>query len=457
MKSISLMSALASIASLSAATPTPTEQEQPHKRADLPAVTVSGNAFWKGKERFYIRGIDYQPGGSSGMTDPLADLDMCKRDVAEFKKLGVNTIRVYMVDNSKKHDDCMKLLADAGIYVVIDANTPLYSLNRYDPHQSYNDKYLQSVFATIDAFAKYDNTLAFFSGNEVINDVVNSTLAAKYVKATTRDMRQYIGNRGYRKIPVGYSAADVSQNRMQLASYMNCGTDDERSDFFAFNDYSWCSSNFVDSGWDQKVKMFTGYGIPIFLSEYGCITHTRDFAEIGALMSDKMTSVYSGGLMYEYAVEENGYGIAKLGPGSKVEEKPEFANFAKAMSKYPVPTGDGGFTSTTKAAACPTKDSNWLVDSTLLPAIPDGAKKFMKDGAGTGPGLNGEGSQQAQGTSTGDAEPGSGSPTNTASPSSSSESQKKSGSTRGIGSVDKAPFVVTGLVMFFTLTGTLLL
>lgn len=215
------------------------------------------------------------------MIDPLADTDMCKRDVAEFKKLGVNTIRVYMVDNSKKHDECMKLLADAGIYVVIDANSPLYSLNRFDPHQSYNDKYLQSVFATIDAFAEYDNTLAFFSGNEVINDVVNSTLAAKYVKATTRDMRQYIGNRGYRKIPVGYSAADVSQNRMQLANYMNCGTDDERSDFFAFvsfpvgpmcrsepnreiqNDYSWCSSNFEDAGWDQKVKNFTGYGLPI--------------------------------------------------------------------------------------------------------------------------------------------------------------------------------------------------
>lgn len=99
---------------------------------------------------------------------------------------------------------------------------------------------------------------------------------------------------------------------------------------------------------------------------------------MGALMSDKMTSVYSGGLMYEYALEANGYGIAKLGPGSKVEEKPEFANFVKALSKYPAPTGDGGFTSTTKAAACPTKDSNWMVDSTLLPAIPEGAKKVRR-------------------------------------------------------------------------------
>jgi hypothetical protein len=185
------------------------------------------------------------------------------RDLPKFKTLGVNTIRVYMTDNSKNHDTCMNALADAGIYVILDANNPLYSINRYNPGPSYNDKYLQSVFATIDEFAKYENTLAFFSGNEVINEFPNSTLSARYVKAVTRDMRQYIGDRGLRKIPVGYSAADVSQNRMQMAHYMNCGTDDERSDFFAFNDYSWCNSNFDTSGWDQKVKNFTGYGLPI--------------------------------------------------------------------------------------------------------------------------------------------------------------------------------------------------
>jgi len=168
------------------------------------------------------------------MKDPLADEVGCKRDVAEFKKLGINTIRVYMTDNSANHDTCMNALADAGVYVIIDANNPLYSINRDNPKPSYNTKYLQSVFATIDEFAKYDNTMAFFSGNEVVNDAVNSTKSAVYVKATTRDMRQYIGNRSHRKIPVGYSAADVSVNRMQLANYMNCGPDDERSDFFAF-------------------------------------------------------------------------------------------------------------------------------------------------------------------------------------------------------------------------------
>lgn len=142
-------------------------------------------------------------------------------------------------------------------------DTCLPSVLFSEPKESYNDVYLQSVFATIDAFAKYDNTLLFFSGNEVINSD-NTTECAPYIKAITRDMKQYIGTRGYRKIPVGYSAADVESNRFEMATYMNCGTDDQRSDFFAFNDYSWCDpSSFTKSGWDQKVKQYSDYSIPL--------------------------------------------------------------------------------------------------------------------------------------------------------------------------------------------------
>lgn len=191
-------------------------------------------AFFVGSERFYVRGIAYQPGGASAGIDPLADPEICLPDIEKFKALNINVVRVYSVDNSKNHDQCMNALADAGIYLAVDANNPMYSINRKDPGPSYNDKYLQSVFATIDEFIKYPNTMAFFSGNEVIHDEIESTLAARYVKATTRDMRQYIRARKYRNALVGYSAADVSPNRMQTAHYFNCGTEDERSDFFAF-------------------------------------------------------------------------------------------------------------------------------------------------------------------------------------------------------------------------------
>lgn len=198
------------------------------------------------------------------MVDPLADTTICNRDIKKFKDLGVNTIRIYTVDNSKKHDACMKALDDAGIYLILDVNSPKWSLNRADPLPSYNTVYMQNVFATMELFAKYDNTLAFFSGNEVVFEKVNSTEAAPYVKAVTRDMKQYLKARKLRQVPVGYSAADVSTNRLETAQYLNCGADSERSDFFAFNDYSWCDpSSFTISGWDQKVKNFTDYSIPI--------------------------------------------------------------------------------------------------------------------------------------------------------------------------------------------------
>lgn len=193
MQTISVLALLSSGISLVAAEPAVVEARATKSSSasstgtgsTLPTITTKGNAFFSGDDRFYIRGIDYQPGGSSDVSDPLSDYDTCSRDIPYFKKLGLNTIRVYTVDNSANHDECMSALADAGIYLALDVNTPKYSLNRAEPGESYNPTYLQSIFATIDVFAGYTNTLLFFSGNEVINDA-NSTSAAPYVKAVTR-------------------------------------------------------------------------------------------------------------------------------------------------------------------------------------------------------------------------------------------------------------------------------
>lgn len=136
--------------------------------------------------------------------------------INRFKKLSINTLRVYTVDNSVDHTECMSALADAGIYLALDLNTPKYSIRQDKPAESYNHVYLQNLFATVEEFAKYDNTLLFFSGNEVINDIPTSA-AAKWVKAVTRDIKQFIGTRGFRKIPVGYSAADIG-NTVQSTS-----------------------------------------------------------------------------------------------------------------------------------------------------------------------------------------------------------------------------------------------
>ena len=91
-----------------------------------------------------------------------------------------------------------------------------------------------------------------------------------------------------------------------------------------------------------------------------------------------MTPVYSGGLMYEYALEANGYGIAKIQGDAAVQEEDGFAQFADALKANPAPSGGdgkGGAEATSHGVACPTRDGSWLVEGTLLPAIPEGGAK----------------------------------------------------------------------------------
>lgn len=366
----------------------------------LSSIKVKGNAFYKGDERFYIKGVDYQPGGSSDLTDPLSDPDVCKRDIKYFEDLGVNTIRVYSIDNSKKHDECMEALEKAGIYLILDVNTPEQSLNRQNNDTlaiSYNSGYLQHIFATMDLFKDYPNTLGFFAANEVINNA-NTTVAAPYIKAVVRDMKAYLKKQAKRSIPVGYSAADISDNRWEQMQFLNCGDDeDSRIDFFGMNDYSWCGkdSSFEISGWSDNVKTYKNYTVPLFLSEYGCNkVSPRTFPEVETLFSDKMSSVYSGGLVYEYTNEDNKYGLVDV-DGDKVSKRDDYKNFKDALAKAKTPSGDGGAKSDGGASTCPKYDEKlWAVTpDAKLPPMPPYARKFLKDGAGKGKGFDGPNTQ----------------------------------------------------------------
>lgn len=97
--------------------------------------------------RFYIKGVAYQEQGMlshhavipfflisisgevvesadnafgepSTFVDPLAIGDACKRDLPYLQELGVNTIRIYSVNSSLNHDDCMTAFSNAGIYTM---------------------------------------------------------------------------------------------------------------------------------------------------------------------------------------------------------------------------------------------------------------------------------------------------------------------------------------------------
>ena len=106
----------------------------------LPAIEVAGNKFFYSNNgsQFYIKGVAYQAdtansSSDDSIDDPLADYSKCSRDIPYLQKLQTNVVRVYAVNTTLDHSQCMEALADAGIYVIADLSTPADSVNRNDP------------------------------------------------------------------------------------------------------------------------------------------------------------------------------------------------------------------------------------------------------------------------------------------------------------------------------------
>lgn len=86
----------------------------------IATISAKGAKFFTSDgNQFFVKGIAYQllP------DDPLIDNTQCGLDAKLMKSIGTNSIRVYHVDPSGDHDDCMKTFEDAGIYVWLDLDT----------------------------------------------------------------------------------------------------------------------------------------------------------------------------------------------------------------------------------------------------------------------------------------------------------------------------------------------
>ncbi|KAL8959787.1 MAG: hypothetical protein Q9183_005575, partial [Haloplaca sp. 2 TL-2023] len=218
--------------------------------------------------------------------------------------------------------------------MLIDVNSPLPgdSLNPGDLESSYNSDYLERTFGIVEAFKNYPNTLGFFAGNEVIQFEGSQTNVPPYIRAVTRDLKNYIAQNSERNIPVGYSAADVRDYLVDTFAYLSCyidgsSTDMSRIDFFGLNSYSWCGpeSTFEGTDYDELVQFFGNTTIPIFFSEYGCNDPApRVFNEVGALYGPEMRGVFSGGIIYEWSQEENNFGLVDLFDNGTAQLRDDF-------------------------------------------------------------------------------------------------------------------------------------
>ncbi|KAI1490287.1 beta-1-3-glucanosyltransferase-like protein [Biscogniauxia mediterranea] len=352
---------------------------------DIPAIEAYGQHFFYSNNgsQFFLKGVAYQENynandtsSSAQYTDPLADADKCSRDIPYMKQIFTNVIRVYAVDPTQDHDDCMEQLASADIYVVADLSEPNLSIDSNDP--AWNTDLYTRYTAVVDAFSKYNNVIGFFAGNEVIS-ASNQTAAAAYVKAAVRDTKSYIKEMNYRSsLGVGYATADVP-SRDQLAHYFACEPTSEGNgtsiDFWGYNVYSWCGdSNYQESSYGERVEFFSDYPVPVFFAEYGCIegitggaTH-RPFTEVAVLYGN-MTSVFSGGIVYQWFMSENNYGLVEV-DGSSVSPYPDFTSLKSQLAKVtPTSTASSAYTPSNSAPACPTTGTSWAPVASPLPQI----------------------------------------------------------------------------------------
>lgn len=342
---------------------------------DLPAIEIVGNKFFYSNNgsQFFIKGVAYQQDvlnstDTLSFVDPLADADACKRDIPYLKQLSTNVIRVYALNVSLDHTDCMQMLQDNDIYVIADLSEPDMSINRDDPQ--WNVELYNRYTGVVDLFHNYTNVLGFFAGNEVTNEKSN-TNASAYVKAAVRDTKAYIKAQGYRTIPVGYSANDDQDIRVSLADYFACGDYSDRADFFGINMYEWCGSpSYKTSGYSDATDDYKNLGIPIFFSEYGCNkVQPRKFQEVGTLFGSQMTDVWSGGIVYMYFQETNDYGLVSV-KGDSVSTLADFNYLKSEMASISPSSAKSLDVSSTTVTSCPTSTSNWDA-STELPPTPD--------------------------------------------------------------------------------------
>ncbi|GMG06833.1 unnamed protein product [Aspergillus oryzae] len=327
--------------------------------------------------------------GTSSYKDPLADATACKRDVPIMQELNTNTIRVYAIDPTSDHTECMQLLADAGIYVVSDLSDPTQSIDRSDP--TWETTLYSRYTAVIDELAQYNNTLGFFAGNEVSNTVA-TTDASAFVKAAVRDMKSYIKQKGYRTMGVGYATNDDSTIRVNMADYFNCESEEDSIDFWGYNIYSWCGdSSYSASGYKDRTEEFANYSVPVFFAEYGCNeVQPRQFTEVDALFGDNMNGVWSGGIVYMYFQETNDYGktaqaertprslilcigLVSIVDSTSVSKLADFTSYSKHIaSATPSGVNKASYTPTNTALqSCPAVNSDWRATQTPLPPTPN--------------------------------------------------------------------------------------
>ncbi|KAL8702928.1 MAG: hypothetical protein Q9201_003908 [Fulgogasparrea decipioides] len=349
-----------------------------------PPVEIKGSKFFyiDNSSQFFLKGVVYQPiearrnhgsvqanlasaSNDTSFDDSLSQGPSCQRDIPFLQQLQTNVVRSYGINPSLDHDQCMHMFANAGIYAVVDLAAPGLAFS--NANSVWDKRMYDRYTKVIDAMHKYTNLLGFIIGDSVIPRVRSNdsdVYLGYYVKAAVRDMKAYIRQRHYRSIPVGYVAPSFSgfkklDGSKNVLDYLNCGGENDTIEFFGANVVYQCGTEVYEGllGNENITQMLSNYSIPVFVAAYGCHEPTRrDFSEIPMLYSDKASSTWSGGLIYEYFQRgfASGYGLVVVA-GDAVATLSNFADVSSQMATVSPPSVSAAWytPSHTAAVTCP--------------------------------------------------------------------------------------------------------
>lgn len=145
------------------------------------------------------------------------------------------------------------------------------------------------------------------------------------------------------------------------------------------NIYSWCgNSSYYRAGYDKLYEEFQDLNIPVLFSETGCVSNDdgRDFAEVGTMLGPVFQALFSGTVVYEWAMRPSRYGIVKY-------SNDHYTGFPSTLDDYnalstvfstahPTGTARTAYKPSNSAPACPPANSSasWPVNAAaVLPTI----------------------------------------------------------------------------------------
>ncbi|EFP84791.2 uncharacterized protein PGTG_10262 [Puccinia graminis f. sp. tritici CRL 75-36-700-3] len=347
-----------------------------------PRITRVGRYLYDANgNRFYIKGVAFEapklPNVNRGglnradLIDPLADINACNHAIKNFKRLKINTIRVYSYYPEIDHSACMNALEKSGIYVIADINPPLSgSINKAS--HTWDVDILTQYIHRIDSLRSFPNLLAFNIGNEVITNSEHLE-AGPYIKARARDVKLYLKSVNSTAL-VSYASADGKKLSAELARFLSCnsGGPSAELDLFGVNNYRWCGDSNFESTHEELTLEFQGLTIAAFLSEFGCLNpgKPRGWVEVTALFSTLMSDLWSGGVAYNYYPTAHGYGLVDNVEGKWIRNK-DFENLSQRYHLVKPPNMPKLSSLVVPKQKCASTNVNSFAITSVLPPQPN--------------------------------------------------------------------------------------